>query len=141
MQWTTVDKFTFEFFINFARFRSCFILTVTKYVTYVKILNRCNNLKSLANSENLKSDCTMMMMMILTFSTFWALANLLFALLKAAAITAKKLIKWNNIFLSNFRVRSKHFSWNLFDVIKALTALCTLQYKSLMRNFFYSCLL
>ena len=93
MQWTTVDKFTFEFFINFARFRSCFILTVTKYVTYVKILNRFNNLKSLANSENLKSDCTMMMMMILTFSTFWALANLLFALLKAAAITAKKLIK------------------------------------------------
>ena len=92
MQWTTVDKFTFEFFINFARFRSCFILTVTKYVTYVKILNRCNNLKSLANSENLKSDCTMMMM-TLTFLTFWALANLLFALLKAAAITAKKLIK------------------------------------------------
>ena len=92
MQWTTVDKFTFEFFINFARFRSCFILTVTKYVTYVKILNRCNNLKSSANSENLKSDCTMMMM-TLTFLTFWALANLLFALLKAAAITAKKLIK------------------------------------------------
>ena len=92
MQWTTVDKFTFEFFINFARFRSCFILTVTKYVTYVKILNRFNNLKSLANSENLKSDCTMMMM-TLTFLTFWALANLLFALLKAAAITAKKLIK------------------------------------------------